>query len=70
VRFTLGQNADITISIFDLVGREIAPAEKMSNQMAGMHESKLDVSALQPGTYLVRISADKKVETKRLSVIK
>jgi PKD repeat protein len=70
IAYTLSQNADVSISLYDLVGREVVPAEKISNQIAGAHEMKLEASALQPGIYLVRLIAGGKSETKRLFVIK
>jgi len=70
ISYTLGQNSDILINVYDLVGREIIPGQKISNQEVGKHESLIDAGTLQPGTYLVRITANKNVDTKRLSVIR
>ncbi len=70
VAYTISQNSDIIINVYDLVGREVMPAVKISNQSSGYHETGIDGSNLLPGTYLVRISANRNVETKRLTVIK
>jgi hypothetical protein len=70
VAYTISQNSDLSITVFDLVGRQVGSSVKISNQIAGYHEAGLDVADLQSGTYLVRVTANHTVETKRLSVVK
>jgi hypothetical protein len=57
-------NFDSNLEIYDIMGRKVL-AEKM-NANAFFAESHVDLSALQKGTYIVKILTNQRVYTKEL----
>jgi PKD repeat protein len=68
ISYTLNQNSDVRIFVYDLLGHQIIQLANTSNQTAGIHQVKLDGTALSPGVYFVRVLANSNVETKRLMI--
>lgn len=70
VPFTLERPADVTLTLYDMLGRPAATIERGSLG-AGAHSIAIDRSALvtlAPGMYLYRIRADAGVRTGRILV--
>lgn len=67
--FALDARTDVTLTVYDVRGREVArlvdgPLE------AGTHEADFDASSLPSGVYLYRLTAGSTVRTGRLTVLR
>ena len=67
--FTLPENGNISLVIFDVNGREIARLMD-GFYKAGIYESKFDGSELSSGVYFVKLSAGTFQQTQKLLLIK
>ena len=67
VPFTLEASSDVTLTVFDVLGRKVSTIAE-GTYAAGSHDAALDVSTLSPGTYVVRLQAGATVVTRTLSV--
>jgi len=65
VNFTLNENADVDIQVFNMLGQ---PAMEVfnGNKYPGYHQVDFNPSSLSPGTYFIRITANNNVQTTRL----
>jgi PKD repeat protein len=70
IAYSLNQNSNVRISVFDIVGREVISLADFRNQNSGIYEIKFDANSLNIGTYLIRIIANNDVETKRLTLVR
>ena len=67
VAFALPEGGAVTVSVFDLLGREVA--RLVDGEMpAGRHQAALDAGALPSGVYVVRLVAGGEVRTQRVTV--
>ncbi len=66
--FALDQPADVTVTLYDLLGRQVAVLA--DERMQGSIEVPLDVSQFPSGVYVARLVAGERVETVRLSVVR
>ncbi len=57
-----GQAAQVEVSVFDLLGREVAA----SYRRTGSERYELDIASVPRGTYLLRVVADEEVGTSRV----
>jgi subtilisin-like proprotein convertase family protein len=65
--FTLAQATDVRLSVYDVLGREVATL--VSGRLeAGSHTAAFDASALSAGTYVYRLVVDGEVETGRITL--
>ena len=67
VAFALPQGGAVTVSVFDLLGREVSRLVDASLP-AGRHQAGLDAGALPSGVYVVRLVAGGEVRTARVTV--
>ena len=65
--FTLEVASDVQVSVYDLLGRQVAQLADRSFG-AGAHELSLDASDLSAGTYVVRLSTGATVVTQMVTV--
>lgn len=65
--YNLTENSKITISLFDVLGKEIV-LYKNSNQTSGKHELMINSNELQiaKGIYFVKLKTDKEVKTLKM----
>ena len=63
VRFTLGAAADVTLTVYDALGREVATLAD-GPRTAGAHGATFEAAGLPSGLYLVRLEAGPVVETR------
>ena len=68
LRFTLDEAAAVRLAVYDVLGREMTVAAE-GPRAAGTHAIALDVAALPPGVYVVRLEAAGQARTQRLSVV-
>ncbi len=69
IAFSLVEDRDVYLQIFDRLGREISTLihERMS---AGRHAFRFDAKDLQSGIYFYRIKAGDFIQTKRMTLLK
>ena len=68
VRFALPDRRDVTIRLFDMLGREVESFRLGALQ--GRQERTLDLGTLSSGTYLLRLEAGDTVHTRRLTLVR
>lgn len=69
IHYQLPQNSNVTLKVFDMLGREVATLVN-EKKPAGSYTVSLDASGLSSGTYFYRLKADNFVSTKKLTIIK
>ncbi|HEX2786640.1 MAG TPA: S8/S53 family peptidase [Ignavibacteria bacterium] len=69
IKFGLAQNSFVKISVYDMLGREVA---QLVNQRlnAGTHEASFNASNLTSGTYFYKLETEYFTETKKMLLIK
>jgi len=69
LRFELNTPQPVRLSVYDLLGREIAV---LVDQLmpAGLHQSRFDATGLSSGVYITRLQAGNQVQTGKLMLIK
>lgn len=70
VRFTLDTAADVTVTVFNVLGQRVATLADAEPMTAGTHDLALGAEALAAGTYLVRVTAGDRTQTRTLTVIR
>jgi hypothetical protein len=70
LRFQLASAAQVTVRIFDILGREVASPVN-SRKEAGLHTAAFDASRLASGVYLVVMVADgKRIGVKQITLLR
>jgi hypothetical protein len=69
ITYTLPKTSKVTLSIYDILGREVSVLVNEKRD-AGVHEVKFDGSGLASGVYLYRLQAGNFVQTRKLLLLK
>ena len=69
ITYSLPEQADVTLEVFDILGRPVATLVD-EQQQAGRYEVSFDASSLSSGAYIYRIQADEFVETRQMMFVK
>ncbi len=69
VTYGVGQPADVRVSVFDALGREVAVLAQ-GPRGAGVHAATLDGSALTAGVYIVRAVVGAEARTATVTVVR
>lgn len=67
VRFSLKNNSNVTISINNILGQEVATMD-LGKVAAAKYDYNVDLSTLTPGMYTVSVKAGNSVQTQKLMV--
>ncbi len=71
IRFQLPQAEQVTLRVFDVLGREVAALLDDAAMTAGEHTVRFDASGLTSGVYLYRLEAGASfVQTRRMLLVK
>ncbi|WP_412069544.1 NF038122 family metalloprotease [Rubrivirga sp. IMCC43871] len=70
VRFTLDAAADVTVTVFNVLGQRVATLADGEPMTAGTHDLALGAESLAAGTYLVRVTAGDRTRTRTLTVVR
>ena len=69
VRYELPATSDVSIAVYDLLGRRVTTLQQ-GNQEMGRKEVQFDTQRLAPGTYFLRLETKAGVRTQRLTVVR
>ncbi len=69
IKFDVAKSSKVTLSIFDISGREIT-SKTFDNLSAGTYEYRFDGSAFSSGAYFFRISGNGFTATKKMILVK
>lgn len=70
VRFALAAAADVTVDVYDTLGRRVAVLAEGAPLGAGPHALTLPTSALAPGVYVVRVAAGGDAAARTVTVVR
>ncbi|MEM1116934.1 MAG: T9SS type A sorting domain-containing protein, partial [Bacteroidota bacterium] len=70
VRFTLAEAAEVTVTVFNVLGQRVAVLAEREPLGAGAHTLPIEAGALASGTYVVRVEAGAEVGTQTLTVVR
>ena len=66
--YALPQRTDVTLAVYDLMGRRVATLASGSRG-TGVHRARLSSTSLPSGAYVVRLQADGQQKTRRITVV-
>ena len=69
LRYTLDRAADVTMTVYDALGRQVATLVD-ATEAAGEHTVEWSAAAAAPGLYVVRLQAGDQVGTHRMLVVR
>lgn len=70
IEFRLGNSSQITLKVYDVLGREVATLIDGELYNKGTHQARFDASALASGIYLYRLEAGGFIQTRKMMLIK
>ncbi len=70
VRYSLPSDADVSLAVFDLLGRRVATILSHASQMAGPHQVLVSTDGWRSGCYLYRLEAAGLSATRKMVVVK
>lgn len=69
IAFTLPEHSEVTLEVFDMLGRRVALLVSESRE-AGRHEVSWDASRAASGVYVYRLQAGTQVLTRKMTLVK
>jgi hypothetical protein len=69
IRYSLKEDGFIQLSIYDILGREVATLVK-EKKLAGEYEVQFDGSFLSSGIYICRLSTKHFIAVRKLQIMK
>ncbi len=70
IQFTLPRAANVTLKVYDLLGREVTTLINNEQMTAGTRTVQFDASLLATGMYLYRLEAENFVQIRKMMLIK
>jgi len=68
VRYAVPEPQDVKIYLYDILGRRVQTV--VDGEREGRHKRQLDVSRLASGVYFLRLQADGKTRTQKLTIVR
>jgi hypothetical protein len=69
IEYTLPEAEEVTLEVYDVLGRRVATLEEGSKQ-AGRHEVRLEADGLPSGVYFGRLEAGGETRTQKITVVR
>jgi len=69
IEFKLAQNGPVKVDVFDMAGRQVKSLMDAEDLDAGVYQLELEVTNLQAGYYLCRVTTDAGVEVLKLAKV-
>ncbi len=69
IKFNVGERANVTLKVFDMLGREVATLVNEVKE-SGSYDVNFDAAKLSSGTYVYKLTAGNFVETKKMVLLK
>ena len=69
INYSLPENAQVTLTVFDVLGREVTTLVN-KEQESGIYNVKFDASKLNSGIYFYKLNAGTFSEVKKLILVK
>ncbi|MCC6476550.1 T9SS type A sorting domain-containing protein [bacterium] len=70
IEFTLGTTANVSLTVFNTLGQEVASLARNDQMSAGTHKMTFDGANLTSGVYLYTLSAGSFSETRKMVLVK
>ena len=70
IQFGLNEQTEVSLKIYDILGREIATLIKNEVKSAGSYEVTFNASVLASGTYIYKLTANNQTISKKMNLIK
>ena len=70
INYGVPQTGEVTLEVFDMLGRKVSTLINRENKTAGRYSVQFDAGNLASGLYLYRLKAGNTVITKKLTLIK
>ena len=70
IAFSIPNNSNVTLKVYDILGTEIAELISNEQKAAGRYEINFDASRLASGTYIYKLQAGDFVQTKKMILLK
>lgn len=70
IGYGVPENGEVTLEVFDVIGRKVATLMRGEHKTAGRYTINFDASNLASGMYIYRLQAGSSVITKKLTLIK
>lgn len=68
VRYALPGRQDVTIRLYDVLGRQVRTVVR--SEQSGRHEQRVDLSGLSSGVYFLRLQAEGTTKTQKLTIVR
>lgn len=68
LRYAVPKRQDVKIYLYDILGRRVQTV--VNGEREGRHERQLDVSRLASGVYFLRLQAEGKTRTQKLTIVR
>lgn len=68
--FAIKEQRETTIRLYNMLGQQVATVYEGTPQAGEQQTAQVDVSSLPSGTYFLRLRADGKTETRRVTVVR
>lgn len=69
IKFNVGERANVTLKVYDMLGREVATLVNEVKE-SGSYDVNFDAAKLSSGTYVYKLTAGNFVETKKMVLLK
>ncbi|MEO1077424.1 MAG: T9SS type A sorting domain-containing protein, partial [Bacteroidota bacterium] len=69
IGFTIPQTEEVSIAVYDMLGREVATLAKAAYP-AGSHQVTFDAANLPSGVYVYRMTAGETTLTERVTIVR
>lgn len=70
ISFDLSQNSRVNLTVYDILGREVATLVNGKNLSNGTYSFTFDASGLSSGVYIYRLNSNGEMQTRKMTLLK